>query len=203
MNTIPLVKGNTQEEINTSLIALKKVLNEMNSSSSKTDASVQSQIKQINELIENINSHLDTIDGQITDLQPVDSVTSGNMHSVTSNAVAEAFNSYTYENVTDKIEWNDNILLGSEAFLYKYGRLAHLVIFINVSSTSSEWNVIGQLKTPLRSSILIADTRGVGVCRSNGKGFNLVMSKDSFDLYAVITGGLSAGYCTAEMTYII
>ena len=88
MNTIPLVKGNTQEEINTSLIALKKALDEMNSSSSKTDASVQSQIKQINELITNINSHLDTIDGQITDLQPVDSVTSGNMQSVTSNAVA-------------------------------------------------------------------------------------------------------------------
>ena len=89
MNTIPLVKGNTQEEINTSLIALKKVLDEMNSSSGKTDASVQSQIKHINELITNINSHLDTIDGQITDLQPVDSVTSGNMQSVTSNAVAD------------------------------------------------------------------------------------------------------------------
>lgn len=94
MNTIPLVKGNTQEEINTSLIALKKALDEMNSSSSKTDASVQSQIKQINELITNINSHLDTIDGQITDLQPVDSVTSGNMQSVTSNAVANLLDIY-------------------------------------------------------------------------------------------------------------
>ena len=94
MNIIPLVKGNTQEEINTSLIALKKALDEMNSSSSKTDASVQSQIKQINELITNINSHLDTIDGQITDLQPVDSVTSGDMHSVTSNAVAEKLIDY-------------------------------------------------------------------------------------------------------------
>jgi hypothetical protein len=85
MNTIPLVKGNTQEEINTSLIALKKALDEINSSSGKTDASVQSQIKQINELIENINT-------QIEDLQPVDTVTSGNMHSVTSNAVASMFN---------------------------------------------------------------------------------------------------------------
>jgi hypothetical protein len=90
MNTIPLVKGNTQEEINTSLIALKKALDEMNSSSGKTDASVQSQIKQINELIENINTHLDTVDEQITDLQPVDTVTSGNMQSVTSNAVAKS-----------------------------------------------------------------------------------------------------------------
>lgn len=93
MNTIPLVKGNTQEEINTSLIALKKALDEMNSSSSKTDASVQSQIKQINELITNINSHLDTIDGQITDLQPVDTVALNNMQSVTSNAVARTLDS--------------------------------------------------------------------------------------------------------------
>jgi NAD-specific glutamate dehydrogenase len=90
MNTIPLVKGNTQEEINTSLIALKKALDEMNSSSGKTDASVQLQIKQINELIENINTHLDTVDEQITDLQPVDTVTSGNMKAVTSNAVYNA-----------------------------------------------------------------------------------------------------------------
>lgn len=95
MNTIPLVKGNTQEEINTSLIALKKALDEMNSSSSKTDASVQSQIKQINELI-------DTINEQITDLQPVDSVTSGNMQSVTSNAVAVSLlNKCTTQNINN------------------------------------------------------------------------------------------------------
>jgi hypothetical protein len=106
MNTIPLVKGNTQEEINTSLIALKKALDEMNSSSGKTDASVQSQIKQINELIENINTHLDTVDEQITDLQPVDSVTSGNMQSVTSNAVAQALSYYTTEHKTGEY-WID------------------------------------------------------------------------------------------------
>jgi hypothetical protein len=106
MNTIPLVKGNTQEEINTSLIALKKALDEMNSSSGKTDASVQSQIKQINELITSINSHLDTIDGQITDLQPVDSVTSGNMQSVTSNAVSRAM-SYSTSEVNTGKTWID------------------------------------------------------------------------------------------------
>ena len=97
MNTIPLVKGNTQEEINTSLIALKKALDEMNSSSSKTDAFVQSQIKQINELIENINT-------QIEDLQPVDTVTIGNMHSVTSNAVARVLAQQGFSNIKDY--WN-------------------------------------------------------------------------------------------------
>ena len=192
--SIPLVQNNEKDSINTSIIAIKRQIERINmllglSNSEEIDTSVFAT--------------KDELQQAVTDLQPVDEVTVDNMHSVTSNAVAEAFNSYTYENVTDKIEWNDNILLGSEAFLYKYGRLAHLVIFINVSSTSSEWNVIGRLKTPLCSSILIADTRGVGVCRNNGKGFNLVMSKDSFYLYAVVTGGLSAGYCTAEMTYII
>ena len=113
MNTIPLVKGNTQEEINTSLIALKKALDEMNSSSSKTDASVQSQIKQINELIENINT-------QIEDLQPVDTVTSGNMHSVTSNAVSRA-TSYS----TDEVDTGKKYINGNNIYskTYDFGYL--------------------------------------------------------------------------------
>lgn len=104
MNSIPLIKGNTPQEINTSIIALKKALSELEAQDrllQGTDKDVQDKIKQINELIEGINTHLGTvdthlgtvdthlttIDGQITALQPVDTVTSGNMHSVTSNAV--------------------------------------------------------------------------------------------------------------------
>ncbi|MBQ5849730.1 MAG: hypothetical protein IIW54_02780 [Lachnospiraceae bacterium] len=98
MNSIPLIKGNTPQEINTSIIALKKALSELEAQDrllQGTDKDVQDKIKQINELIEGINTHLGTvdthltnIDGQITALQPVDTVTSGNMHSVTSNAVS-------------------------------------------------------------------------------------------------------------------
>ena len=100
MNSIPLIKGNTPQEINTSIIALKKALSELEAQDrllQGADKDVQDKIKQINELIEGINTHLgtvdthlSTIDGQITALQPVDTVTSGNMHSVTSNAVAGA-----------------------------------------------------------------------------------------------------------------
>lgn len=100
MNSIPLIKGNTPQEINTSIIALKKALSELEAQDrllQGTDKDVQDKIKQINELIEGINTHLGTvdshltaIDGQITALQPVDTVTSGNMHSVTSNAVYNA-----------------------------------------------------------------------------------------------------------------
>jgi uncharacterized phage infection (PIP) family protein YhgE len=98
MNSIPLIKGNTPQEINTSIIALKKALSELEAQDrllQGTDKDVQNKIKQINELIEGINTHLGTVDNhltaiddQITALQPVDTVTSGNMHSVTSNAVA-------------------------------------------------------------------------------------------------------------------
>ena len=101
MNSIPLIKGNTPQEINTSIIALKKALSELEAQDrllQGTDKDVQDKIKQINQLIEGINTHLGTvdthltaIDGQITALQPVDTVTSGNMHSVTSNAVANIF----------------------------------------------------------------------------------------------------------------
>lgn len=97
MNSIPLIKGNTPQEINTSIIALKKALSELEAQDrllQGTDKDVQDKIKQINELIEGINTHLGTVDthlttiyGQIAALQPVDTVTSGNMHSVTSNAV--------------------------------------------------------------------------------------------------------------------
>ena len=134
MNTIPLVKGNTQEEINTSLIALKKALDEMNSSSSKTDASVQLKIKQINELITNINSQLDTIDGQITDLQPVDEVASGNMQSVTSNAVAKTLN------VVSTPPFNSNYILWAREI---YNPITKVVtIFARVKDGTSP--ILGQ-----------------------------------------------------------
>jgi hypothetical protein len=56
---------------------------------------LQRQINIINQQIANfnsefsaINTHLNTIDTNILNLQPVDTVASGNLHSVTSNAVA-------------------------------------------------------------------------------------------------------------------
>lgn len=105
MNAIPLIRGNTPQEINTSIIALKNALAVLEAN----DKDVQNKIKQINELINGINSHLDTVDGQITDLQPVDTVTSGDTHSVTSNAVADILSAlptdavlhYSFDEVPD------------------------------------------------------------------------------------------------------
>ena len=79
--SIPLVQNNEKDSINTSIIAIKR------------------QIERINMLLGLSNSEeIDTskfatkeeLQQAVTDLQPVDTVTSGNMHSVTSNAVAQA-----------------------------------------------------------------------------------------------------------------
>ena len=129
MNSIPLIKGNTPQEINTSIIALKKALSELEAQDrllQGTDKDVQDKIKQINELIEGINTHLGTVDthlttvdGQITALQPVDTVTSGNMQSVTSNAVANHYKvktitkSYT---ITANGSYSDNFAVSDEGY---------------------------------------------------------------------------------------
>lgn len=118
MNSIPLIKGNTPQEINTSIIALKKALSELEAQDrllQGTDKDVQDKIKQINELIEGINTHLGTvdthlttIDGQITALQPVNTVTSGNMQSVTSNAVANSVSNLQTQ-ISGKASGNGNV----------------------------------------------------------------------------------------------
>lgn len=82
--SIPLVQNNEKDSINTSIIAIKR------------------QIKRINALLGLSNSEeidtsvfatKDELQQAVTDLQPVDEVTADNMHSVTSNAVAQKISS--------------------------------------------------------------------------------------------------------------
>ena len=79
--SIPLVQENTKDAINTSIIAIKRNIERINSllgltSSEETDTSIFATKEEL-EALE-------------TALQPVDEVTVDNMHSVTSNAVAVA-----------------------------------------------------------------------------------------------------------------
>ena len=82
MTGIPLVNTNSVNDINTSIIAIKKEMK----SSGETEVNV------------NVNLPDTAI--------PVDEVTSGNMHSVTSNAVAEAM-SYSTSEVNTGKKWID------------------------------------------------------------------------------------------------
>jgi hypothetical protein len=88
--SIPLVRNNTKDAINTSIIAIKKNLERINSllglaDSSEPDLSGLATKQELEDTVTEINNTIDEVE---TSLQPVDTVTSGNMHSVTSNAVA-------------------------------------------------------------------------------------------------------------------
>jgi hypothetical protein len=87
--SIPLVRNNTKDAINTSIIAIKKNLERINTllglvDSSEPDLSGFATKQELEDTVTEINNTIDEVE---TSLQPVDTVTSGNMHSVTSNAV--------------------------------------------------------------------------------------------------------------------
>jgi hypothetical protein len=82
--SIPLVQEATKDAINTSIIAIKR------------------NIERINMLLDLVDNDSPDLSGfatkqelqdAVTELQPVDEVTVGNMHSVTSNAVARVLSS--------------------------------------------------------------------------------------------------------------
>jgi hypothetical protein len=109
--SIPLVRNNTKDAINTSIIAIKKNLERINSllglaDSSEPDLSGLATKQELEDAVTEINNTLEdtvteinnTIDEVETSLQPVDTVTSGNMHSVTSGAVYNALLNYVTSN---------------------------------------------------------------------------------------------------------
>lgn len=102
---IPLINSNSKQDINTSLIAIRNAINELaRMKESESVEDLQRQVNIINQQIANfnsefsaINTHLNTIDTNILNLQPVDTVASGNLHSVTSNAVFNELHPTTVE----------------------------------------------------------------------------------------------------------
>ena len=79
--SIPLIQKPEKDDINTSIIAIKRNIERINmllglSNSEEIDTSKFATKEELQQAV--------------TDLQPVDEVTSGNMQSVTSNAVANA-----------------------------------------------------------------------------------------------------------------
>jgi hypothetical protein len=83
--SIPLVQNNEKDSINTSIIAIKRNIERINMllglvDSGSPDLSGLATKQELEDAITQVE----------TDLAPVDEVTSGNMQSVTSNAVAES-----------------------------------------------------------------------------------------------------------------
>ena len=177
---IPLINSNSKQDINTSLIAIRNAINELSRmKESESVEDLQRQINIINQQIANFNSefsainiHLNTIDTNILNLQPVDTVASGNLHSVTSNAVAtqtvryignargktlaEIFNTYSKQNrmiYKGYLDWND-----SRCPLYGHGA-------DTVEITCYDWNMVA---TSIRGRFYTYDdTHNVWVAPTN------------------------------------
>ena len=98
MNDVPLVKANNIHDINTSIIAIKKQLKQLNEAVGlidmpTIDTSIFVKKSEVVDVVEadNMNPVTSNAVAEVADsLEPVDEVTSGNMHSVSSNAVANA-----------------------------------------------------------------------------------------------------------------
>ena len=95
--SIPLVQNNDKDAINTSIIAIKRNIERINmllglSNSEEIDTSKFATKEELQQAV--------------TDLQPVDEVALNNMHSVTSNAVAESLSYSTTEQLTGGV-WID------------------------------------------------------------------------------------------------
>ena len=90
MNDVPLVKANNIHDINTSIIAIKKQLKQLNEAVGlidmpTIDTSIFVKKSEVVDVVEEGNMNPVTSNAVV----PVDEVTSGNMQSVTSNAVAK------------------------------------------------------------------------------------------------------------------
>ena len=113
--SIPLVQNNEKDSINTSIIAIKKNFERINSilglvdSGSDIDTSEFVKKSDIVDVVQSGNMNPVTSNAVATsNAMPVDTVTSGDMHSVTSNAVANALSTrldYVYDEVDTGIKW--------------------------------------------------------------------------------------------------
>lgn len=94
MNDVPLVKGNNVNDINTSIIAIKKQLKQLNEAVGLIDIPDMPDLSPYVKKSDVVNSvesgNLNPVTSNAVANNKVDSVTSGNMLPVTSNAVSSA-----------------------------------------------------------------------------------------------------------------
>ena len=117
MNDVPLVKANNIHDINTSIIAIKKQLKQLNEAVGlidmpTIDTSIFVKKSEVVDVVEEGNMNPVTSNAVV----PVDEVTSGNMQSVSSNAVSKALSYSTTEHFTGKY-WTDGKKIYSRAIV--------------------------------------------------------------------------------------
>ena len=133
--SIPLVQKAEKDDINTSIIAIKRYIDRINQLLGLSDSGSSSDpdlsgLATKQELQDAVNS-----------LQPVDEVTLNNMQSVTSNAVAKAMSYSTTEHFTGKY-WIDGKKIYRNVVEYTspvsiYNRWGDLLTIANVNQVIS------------------------------------------------------------------
>ena len=168
--SIPLVQEATKDAINTSIIAIKR------------------NIERINMLLGLVDSGSPDLSGlatkqelqdAVTELQPVDEVTVGNMHSVTSNAVAECGIYSTEEVYTGKI-WYD----GKKIYRKCYYNLS-----ISITNPNTWYDVMTYptFIDTITDYITIANKRAFQNSLIHKLSNNLaILSSQSWDLNALV-----------------
>lgn len=160
MNDIPLIQKADINSINTSIIAIKKQLKQLNEALGlvdvpSIDTSVFVKKSDVVDVVQsgNMNPVTSNAVAEVADsLEPVDTVTSGNMHSVTSNAVANA--------ISKKMEWALDIVYGAISSI-DISRLEQGVYLVFVTDLYYSWSIynvgiLQKFSTSSRGYITIA-----------------------------------------------
>lgn len=144
MNDVPLVKANNIHDINTSIIAIKKQLKQLNEAVGlidmpTIDTSIFVKKSEVVDVIEEGNMNPVTSNAVV----PVDEVTSGNIHSVTSNAVYNAI----VNNKIKKMDFQktENTTTGYNMITFNVGDLRNKnVLFFTALNYHPAIGLLGQ-----------------------------------------------------------
>lgn len=106
--SIPLVQEATKDAINTSIIAIKRNIERINMLLGLVDSGSDPDLSGL--------ATKQELQDAVTELTPVDEVTSGNMHSVTSNAVAKqnvlsAFETFSLTETNQQVQYDGFLLV--------------------------------------------------------------------------------------------
>ena len=181
--SIPLVQNNEKDSINTSIIAIKKNLERINSilglvdSGNDIDTSEFVKKSDIVDVVQSGNMNPVTSNAVV----PVDTVTSGDMHSVTSNAVAGAIKKEVIVN-------NENTDVGNGKYsLFKAGNVIELDIS-GLSLAINSGNIlltIPQAYRPSKDILVVGYNGGGNYSTSNNLNF-IIQSSGSVYLYTYV-----------------
>lgn len=180
--SIPLVQEATKDDINTSIIAIKRNIERINMLLGLVDSGSDPDLSGF--------ATKQELQDAITELSPVDEVTVDNMHSVTSNAVAKSF-SYSTTEIDTGTVWLDGKKRYKRTFVYEN--------IIN-SSPSTEMKIDSNF--PLSNSQIVKVEMYAYKPSSQLFTTNLILrtaNNAGSDLYATI--GTGSGVFTLYATF--